>query len=148
MEGTIMIRKELAPQEGHVRVTFEIPASVSADHIYLVGDFNNWNRRTLPFQRDRSGVWRITLDLPARRRYQFRYLIDEYWCSDLHADGCTMSDSTPNSFVEATLPLESLASCTGQSMVREAASDVGMDFFRKTPFAGVNLKKKSKVMSE
>jgi hypothetical protein len=125
-----MIHKEPSPQKGHVRVTFEIPASAWADHIYLVGDFNDWDRRSLPLQRARNGIWRIILDLPAHRRYEFRYLMDDRWCSDIHADGCVQCGA-PNSFVDTTPPLESLAEAAGHSLVREAAFEKGMDFAAK-----------------
>jgi hypothetical protein len=79
-----------------------------------------------------DGVWRVTLDLPARQRYEFRYLIDDHWCTDYHADGCVeRRGQRLNSFVDTTLPLESLAAYTGYSMVREAAFDQGMDFTAK-----------------
>ena len=127
-----MLIKESSPRVGYVRVTFQIPASVWADHIYLVGDFNNWDPRTLPFQRAHNGVWNITLDLPARRRYEFRYLIDDHWCSEFHADGyATSSDPGLNSLVETTLPLESLATSVGHGMVHEAAFDKEMNFTSK-----------------
>src|SRR5687767_12335849 len=110
----IMVHKEPAPQSGYVRVTFEIPASVWADHISLVGDFNNWDPCASSFQQLHNGVWHITLDLPAWRRYEFRYLIDGHWCTDYHADGCTEnSNEAVNSFVETILPLESLVTYTG-----------------------------------
>jgi 1,4-alpha-glucan branching enzyme len=129
---TIMILKEPSPRQGHVRVIFEIPASLWADHIYLVGDFNNWDRRTLPFQRGRDGVWRVTLDLPARRHFEFRYLIDDHWCTDYHADGCATSrEQEANSTIETTLPLESLAGATGHGLVHEAAFGGGFAFTQK-----------------
>jgi 1,4-alpha-glucan branching enzyme len=127
-----MIRKEHSPIADCVRVTFEVPASAWADHIYLVGDFNNWDRRTLPFQRARNGVWRITIDLPARKRFEFRYLIDDHWCTDSHADGyAKKKDRESNSFVETTLPIENVADTTGHGMVHEAAVDSGLDFTKK-----------------
>jgi hypothetical protein len=127
-----MVRKEPTSQPGCVRVTFEIPASLWANHVYLVGDFNNWDRRATPFKCMPDGVWRVILDLPARQRYEFRYLIDDHWCTDYHADGCVeRRGQRLNSFVDTTLPLESLASCTGYSMVHEAAFDKGMNFTAK-----------------
>jgi hypothetical protein len=127
-----MVCKEPSPQAEHVRTTFELPASLWADKVYLVGDFNNWNPRTLPFQRVHNGIWRITLDLPARRRYAFRYLLDGCWCTDFHADGCVQNiNQGINSFIDTTLPLENLAACTSHGMVHEAAYEKGMDFATK-----------------
>jgi 1,4-alpha-glucan branching enzyme len=52
-------------------VTFEIPASLWANRVYLVGDFNNWNRCATPFECMHDEVWGVILDLPTRRRYEF-----------------------------------------------------------------------------
>jgi hypothetical protein len=123
-----MIYKEPSPKAGAVRVTFEMPASVWASQVYLVGEFNNWNPCASPFQRLHNGVWSITLDLPARRRYEFRYLIDGHWCTDYHADSCTENNfHALNSIVETTLPLETFTMGTSPSMVREAAFGSGRD---------------------
>ena len=123
-----MIYKEPSSKVGAVRVTFQLPASVWANRVYLVGDFNNWNPCASPFQRLHNGVWSITLDLPARRRYEFRYLIDGHWCTDYHADGCTENKYHGlNSIVETTLPLETFVPEMGHSMVREGARGSGRD---------------------
>ena len=83
-----MIRKELLPVEDRVLVTFEIPSSVWAETINLVGDINQWDRGSLPFRRDRSGTWLAEVELERGREYRFRYLIDnDYWGYDWHADG-------------------------------------------------------------
>jgi len=100
-----MIYKTRSLQPDHVRVTFELPASIWADQIFLVGDFNQWRRNATPMCQERDGVWRTTLDLPCRHRYEFRYLIDGQWKTDAHADGfVTNVYGTDNSVVEATLP--------------------------------------------
>jgi 1,4-alpha-glucan branching enzyme len=82
----------LVKQEGRephtVLVTFQFPASIWLDSIYLVGDFNNWDRHSLPLKRSlHNPYWQITLVLPRGRSYQFRYLIDgTTWCNDCSAD--------------------------------------------------------------
>jgi 1,4-alpha-glucan branching enzyme len=82
-----MIRKRLSSKPDKVTVTFEIPGSVWAERINLVGDFNDWNAQSLQFQQDRSGNWIIELELDAGCAYRFRYLFDgEHWRDDWHAD--------------------------------------------------------------
>jgi len=101
-----MIYKTPSSKPGHVRVMFELPAATWADHIFLVGDFNDWNPLATPFIQDRGGVWWAMVDLPAGTRHEFRYLMNRCWHTDFHADG--WSESTyglQNSVVEATLPL-------------------------------------------
>jgi len=73
------------------RVTFTLPDSIWADKIYLVGDFNDWDRTSHPFQRDREGRWIITVDLELGRAYQFRYLVDgKEWINDSQREGCIL----------------------------------------------------------
>jgi 1,4-alpha-glucan branching enzyme len=82
-----MIRKSRTDSEDTVRVTFEIPGSVWAERINLVGDFNGWDRDSLPFVLDREGNWVVELDLQRGRQYRFRYLVNgDYWGYDWHAD--------------------------------------------------------------
>jgi 1,4-alpha-glucan branching enzyme len=124
-----MIRKERSAKEGYVRVIFELPASLWAGHVYLVGDFNHWQIGSLPFQQAHDGVWRITLELPAHRHFEFRYLIDGRWCSEYHADGAaTTGRNGFNSVVETTLPPQYVGGCVGHGMVHESAHARGMDF--------------------
>ena len=84
-----MIRKIFIEAERGLvaRVTFILPNSTWADTIYLVGDFNEWNYSSHPFQRGEEGTWTLTLDLEIGRCYQFRYLRDGEWISDSQADG-------------------------------------------------------------
>lgn len=127
-----MVRKLPSPKSGCVRVVFEIPASLWANRVYLVGDFNEWNTSATPFERMRDGVWRVTLDLPAHRRYEFRYLADGVWYTDFHADGSTKGmGNALNSLLEAELPLRSLADAAEHGMVHEGASEKGMCFNEK-----------------
>jgi 1,4-alpha-glucan branching enzyme len=84
-----MIQKSFIKSKGRsvARVTFILPNCTWANAIYLVGDFNDWNRTSDPLQRDREGDWRLTLDLDLGRAYQFRYLRDgEEWMNDNQAD--------------------------------------------------------------
>jgi 1,4-alpha-glucan branching enzyme len=84
------------------RVTFTLPASIWADTIYLVGDFNNWNEWSHPFQRTREGEWYITIDLEVGRSYQFRYRRDGEWMNDSHADAYIQNPYGSDNFVIVT----------------------------------------------
>ncbi len=82
-----MIYKRPSTDEGKILITFEIPGSVWADQIHLVGDFNNWDREGLPFRLTRQDTWQVELELDRGGEYRFRYLIDgHHWRSDRHAD--------------------------------------------------------------
>lgn len=86
------------------RVTFTLLDSIWADKIYLVGDFNDWNRTSHPFQNDGTGKWAITVDLELGRAYQFRYLIGEHWTNDDQADAHVYNRYGTSNFVVVTDP--------------------------------------------
>jgi 1,4-alpha-glucan branching enzyme len=90
-----MISKELGSRTGLARVTFELPATVWAGQISLVGEFNNWDRELTPMTQDRlDESWRATIDLVAGRRYRFRYLLDgDTWLTDRQADDCAANST-------------------------------------------------------
>jgi hypothetical protein len=105
-EATMMIKKSSARQ-GFVRVCFELPSCLWADHVYLVGDFNKWDCRCTPLRQDRDGIWRVELDLPSGARFEFRYLVDNRWLTDNHSDGVVTNPyGAQNSVVETTLPVK------------------------------------------
>jgi len=80
-----MIRKQPSADGATVKVTFELPSSIWAESVNLVGDFNGWSTTSLPMRQEGSdGTWRITLELPSGYEYQFRYLVDD---RDWHNDG-------------------------------------------------------------
>jgi 1,4-alpha-glucan branching enzyme len=102
-----MIRKTLVETDTGpiMQATFTLPNSIWADRIYLVGDFNNWNRTSHPMERDREGGWRITVDLEVGRSYQFRYLCDdERWINDGQADAYVLNPYGGDNFVIITDP--------------------------------------------
>jgi 1,4-alpha-glucan branching enzyme len=77
-------------RSGKVQVTFTLPASIWADAIHLVGDFNNWNAAAAPMELDEAN-WSITLELDAHRIYHYQYVIDgSERVNDWHADYFTM----------------------------------------------------------
>jgi 1,4-alpha-glucan branching enzyme len=89
-----MIVKRPSTHPGKTLVTFELPASLWAESVYLVGDFNAWNRTSHPFRQERDGAWRITLELEQGILVRFRYLVDgNDWQNDSSAD-----QHTPNPF--------------------------------------------------
>ncbi len=92
-------------EEGLVaRVRFTLSQHIWADTIYLVGDFNDWNRSSHPFQRDREGRWTLTLDLSPGRAYQFRYLCDGAWMGDNQADAYVHYATSLDNFLVITDP--------------------------------------------
>ncbi len=103
-----MIRKRGSPNKGKVIVIFEIPGSIWAERINLVGDFNDWDRENLPFRHNWAGNWEIELELEAGREYRFRYLLDgEHWRDDWQADSYVPNPyGSYDSIIIAELPSE------------------------------------------
>jgi 1,4-alpha-glucan branching enzyme len=101
-----MIHKRRSLNPGKVVVVFEIPSTIWADRINLVGDFNNWDPESLPLRQDRQANWQVEMELDAGREYRFRYLFDDsHWVYDWHADkSITDSGGGNDSVVIAELP--------------------------------------------
>jgi hypothetical protein len=113
-----MIYKLPSDNPGYIQVIFELPSCIWADKICLTGDFNQWDESSLPMRQTRSGVWRVSLELPAGQRYEFRYLIDGHWQTDYHADGNAINRyGTDNSIVITELPPAVVASHHGTGAV-------------------------------
>jgi 1,4-alpha-glucan branching enzyme len=63
-----------------------LPASVGADAVWLVGDFNDWSRTAHPMRRD-GDAFLLTLELEPGRTYRYRYLLDGIrWENDWAAE--------------------------------------------------------------
>ncbi len=91
----MIIKKKPAKNKDVCKVTFKVPrqASMGAQSIALVGDFNNWSTHDTLMKKLKSGEFKLELDLEANREYQFRYLIDDsIWENDWDADKYVRSD--------------------------------------------------------
>ena len=102
-----MIRKEAYTTHGkiQVQVTFTLPASIWAEKICLVGNYNDWDRCSHPMKQARNGQWAITIVLEPNRAYQFRYLIDnKNWTNDDNADAYVRNLHGSDNFVVFTDP--------------------------------------------
>ena len=101
-----MIHKRRSVNPGKVVVVFEIPSTIWADRVNLVGDFNNWDPESLPMRQDRQENWQVEMELDAGREYRFRYLFDgAYLVPDWRADkSITDTGGSYDSIVIAELP--------------------------------------------
>lgn len=60
---------------------------LDAENVTLVGDFNEWNQFATPMKPLKDGRFKVTVELPVDRRFQFRYLINSSdWHNDWQAD--------------------------------------------------------------
>lgn len=56
-----------------------------ARHVSLVGDFNNWDERATPLEREgRSTLWSVTVPIQ-RGRHIYAFMVDSVWTVDKRA---------------------------------------------------------------
>lgn len=66
-----------------VEFTFLRP---QAHQVYVVGDFNGWDKNILPMMRAAKGFWKARVRLP-NGTFRFRYCADGEWFTDYAAFG-------------------------------------------------------------
>jgi hypothetical protein len=75
-----------APEPRRVVRRFELPATVGATSVWLVGDFNGWSHRATPMRRE-GDQFVVEVELERGRSHRYRYLLDDgRWENDWHAD--------------------------------------------------------------
>ena len=117
--GVAMIRKQMDCKKQQVLVTFDLPASIWADDITVIGDFNNWDPKAHPLSQSRRNEgWHITLTLEPNQTYRFCYLIDgQRWCNDSQADAWSATeDGRPCSIILTGIK-------KGRTLTRKVAYD-------------------------
>ena len=83
------------------RTKFALP-SASAQKVYLVGEFNQWNEKKHLMKQDAEGVWKRTI-LLAPGRYEYKFIVDGDWHEDpLNPDRRRNRFGTYNSIVNVT----------------------------------------------
>ena len=61
-------------------VPFAFPAP-AARQVSVVGDFNNWDPRTMPMHKGPDGVWHLSVALKPGR-HEYRFIADGVWHDD------------------------------------------------------------------
>ena len=81
-----MLEKKQNTKQDVTKVTFDLPAEVEGETVYLLGEFNDW-QTSHAMKRMKDGHWRVSVDLEPNREYQFRYLVNgSEWHNDWEAD--------------------------------------------------------------
>ncbi len=99
------LTKNFLKSRAACKVKFRLDADEadSAEAVYLVGDFNDWNTVVSPMKKMKGGGFSLEIELPSGRDYQFRYLTDAgRWLNDAAADAyvpCSFA-GTENSLVK------------------------------------------------
>ncbi|PIB34181.1 glycoside hydrolase [Reichenbachiella sp. 5M10] len=84
------IKKQFFKSKDVCKITWSIDKKnvPGAENISLSGDFNNWSLSSHPLKKMKSGDFKLVLELPKDKEYQFRYLVDgTTWINDEEADG-------------------------------------------------------------
>jgi len=82
------IKKQYLKSKPVAKVTLSLPsdAAQGAKDVQVVGDFTQW-KEGKKMKKLKTGDFKVTLDLPVNKSYQFRYLIDgKSWENDWSAD--------------------------------------------------------------
>lgn len=80
-----MIKKQYLKSRPVCKVTFQLPSSVAAESVKIVGDFTDW--QALEMEHLKDGRFKAVVELEQGREYQFRYLVDEReWHNEEEAD--------------------------------------------------------------
>jgi len=83
------IKKQYLKSRPVCKVTFRLPeeAANDADNVYLVGDFNEWNKQATPMNALKSGEFKAVVELEPGHEYQYKYLVGgSEWENDWEAD--------------------------------------------------------------
>lgn len=73
-----MVKKQFVKSRNVVKVTFELPADVEADAVYLISDAEGW--QPVAFEKLKNGKWKLAREYEPGTRVEFRYQLQ-------HADG-------------------------------------------------------------
>lgn len=85
------LKKQYLKSKPVCKVTFSIEAE-EAKEVSVVGSFNEWNAKTAPLKKLKSGVFKGTIDLDADNSYEFKYLVDGEYINDTAADAYAWND--------------------------------------------------------
>lgn len=83
------IKKQYLKTRPVCKVTFRLAKedACEAKNVFLVGEFNDWDKTKTPMKPLKDGGFTITLDLEIEKEYQFRYFINSMiWANDKQAD--------------------------------------------------------------
>ncbi len=74
------IQKEPTKKNGK-KVEFSLSAP-DAKEVFLAGEFNHWDIRSMPMKRGKDGNWKVQTGL-SPGRYEYKFVVDNRWVEDL-----------------------------------------------------------------
>jgi len=71
-------REMTMKNEKKVEFSFHAPW---AKEVFLAGEFNHWDIRSMPMKRGKDGNWKAQTSLPLGR-YEYKFIADNHWVED------------------------------------------------------------------
>ncbi len=68
-----------------IEFVYEAP---NAKEVYLSGNFNNWDTRSMPMKKNKRGQWKATVQLYPGT-YEYKYFADGAWAKDVKCEETT-----------------------------------------------------------
>ncbi len=68
-------KKKENPDVKKVEFSFYAP---EASEVFLAGEFNQWDTRSLLMTKDEEGIWRVTVELNPGT-YEYKFFVDSFW---------------------------------------------------------------------
>jgi len=82
-EGNRINRKGKTKSTREIQENTEFSfCSPGAMNVYVAGEFNGWDTKSLPMKKDKDGIWRAKVKLLSRR-YEYKLFADNVWVEDL-----------------------------------------------------------------
>jgi 1,4-alpha-glucan branching enzyme len=74
------LEREMTRKNGKkVEFSFHAPW---AQKVFLAGEFNHWDIRSMPMKRGKEGNWKVNASL-IPGRYEYKFIADNQWVEDL-----------------------------------------------------------------
>ncbi|MGL4631271.1 MAG: isoamylase early set domain-containing protein [Leadbetterella sp.] len=82
------IKKQYSKTKSVVKVSFEVESSsFSGNKLSLAGNFNNWDVESTILKKQKSGIYKITLEFEPGSELEFKYVVDNtMWINEENAD--------------------------------------------------------------
>jgi 1,4-alpha-glucan branching enzyme len=78
-----------------VEIIFYAP---EAKEVFLAGEFNRWDTRSLPMTKDKGGIWKQKIELTPGH-YEYKIFVDGTWFEDIRGSGMVPNPFGTHNFV-------------------------------------------------
>jgi hypothetical protein len=78
-----------------VEITFYAP---QAREVFLAGEFNHWDIRSLPMTKDEGGIWKQKIELTPGH-YEYKIFVDGTWFEDIKGPETVSNSFGTHNFV-------------------------------------------------